>query len=38
MSQRPQQVSGICLVPEEGEWTGATRLPSVFLLPVPPTQ
>ena len=21
MSQRPQQVSGVCLVPEEGEWT-----------------
>lgn len=25
MSQRPQQVSGICLVPEEGEWTAATH-------------
>ena len=21
MSQRPQQVSGVCLIPEEGEWT-----------------
>lgn len=26
MSQRPQQVSGVCLVSEEGEWTLEPRL------------